>query len=75
MIDFNDSKGNPVFKGDKIKITIHHTSHYLENKEATVLWDSKHGMFKYRIVEIRRGKEFTTTEDFYGVHSFEKITL
>lgn len=73
-------KQNPNFikqanvkEGDRIQITGHYSYPHVVGKEAVVLWDQKHGMYKYRYDEVRRGGTFTSTDDFYGVHSFEKI--
>jgi hypothetical protein len=70
---FKDSNGNPVSVGDKIIITSHHIYQHFCNIEATILWDSKHGVFQFTFTHERRGKEFITTDNFYGVHKFEKV--
>ena len=69
---FADSNGIELKVGDTIKIT-RHTFPHLCNIPAKLLWDAENGMMNFTFTETRRKKQFTTTEDFYGVWSFEKI--
>lgn len=70
---FLDSKGNEIVEGDEIVITGHYNYQFLIGQKAKIIWDTARGMYNFTYTEVRRGKTFTSTDDFYGVHSFEKI--
>jgi hypothetical protein len=67
MIDFNDSSGEPVFKGDTIKIIDHH-NYIFNNLEAVIGWDEKNGMFTFNPID----KQLKGDRDFYGMGKFLK---
>lgn len=70
---FFDMHGNKVTDGDKIKIVSHYNYQHLKGIEAEVVWNKDKGLYQFKYVEVRRGTEFPSTDDFYGVHAFELI--
>lgn len=70
---FKDKHDKDVTVGSKIRIISTYSNNYLNGQEATVIWNEYKGMYNYTFVENRRGKKFTTTSDFYGIHEFELI--
>jgi len=70
---FKDSYGNEVCVGDTIIIEAHYSFQHMKGKEYIVTWDEKHGMYKHKITEVRRGKSFTSEDNFYGVARFKKV--
>ena len=70
---FKDMHGNNVTVGSKIRIVSCYSFQYRNGQECEVIWDAQHGMYQYKHTETRRGKEFTDTDDFYGIHQFELI--
>jgi len=70
---FKDMHGNNATVGDKIRIVSCYSYQFREGMEAEIIWDEKHGMYNFKCTEIRRGQEFTSTDDFYGIHEFELI--
>ena len=73
-LSFKDMHGDEVTVGDRIRIVSHYNYQFEQGKECDVVWDSEHGNYEYTYKEERRGKSFTTTSDFCGVHQFELIT-
>jgi hypothetical protein len=69
---FKDSYGNVLSPGDKITIVSHYNYDFLNGQHALLKWDEKKGMYKYVYTEERRGKVFTSENNFYGVHEFKK---
>lgn len=70
---FFDMHGNKVITGDKIKIIHHYNYQNLHGIEAEVVWNKDKGLYEFKYVEVRRGKEFPSSDNFYGVHEFELI--
>ena len=67
---FYDSYGTPLIDGDRVIIEKHYSYQFLEGQEAIVSWDSKAGMYLYK-VKLNTGYNIPT--NFHGVHSFKKI--
>lgn len=65
---FKDSNGNQILEGDKIQIT-DHNNYTFNGQIATVVWDSKHGAYKFKTKLVAYESEF----DFYGVISFLRV--
>lgn len=70
---FLDMHGNKVTVGDKIKIISHYNYQHLQGIEAEVVWNKDNGLYEFKYVEVRRGTEFPSSDNFYGVHKFELI--
>ena len=70
---FLDKNGDKVSSGNKIVILKHYSFDHLCNVPAEVIWDALKGMYKFKITEKKRGKSFTSEDDFYGVAEFELI--
>lgn len=66
---FFDSYGNEVTHGTKIIIEHNYNYRHLNNKEAIVKWDKKHGMYKYNLLDDLKG----FGDNFYGIHKFKVI--
>lgn len=73
ILPFKDMHGNQVTPGAKIRIVSNYNYQHLNGKEAEVIWNEKAGLYEYKYVEIRRMKEFPSSDDFYGIHEFELI--
>lgn len=73
LTPFTDCHGKEVLPDDIIRILDHYTCDHLVGQEATVVWNSKYGLYEFHYENIRRGKVFKLSDDFYGVHRFEKI--
>jgi hypothetical protein len=70
---FKDKHGKDVTVRSKIRIISTYSNSFLNGQEANVIWNEHKGMYNYTFVENRRGINFTTTDNFYGIHEFEII--
>ena len=70
---FIDCRGKEVLPDDVIRILDHYRYDHLVGQEATLIWNSKLGLYEFHYENIRLGKVFMSSDDFYGVHRFEKI--
>lgn len=72
LTPFKDSHGNELFPGDKITI-IHDCNYYHRNGQKAILkWDEKVGAYKFTYTNERRGKVFSSEDDFHGILEFKK---
>ncbi len=73
-LSFVDMHGNAVTVGDKIRIVSNYNYPHLNGQICDVVWNAQQGQYNYQYDDVRTKSVFTHTDDFYGIHEFEKIT-